>query len=361
MPNGLLPVFVAGECVLVKLPIVLADIPASVMVDNVVCLPEQAKKVDHIDVVVRDLEAEPVFSPTMVAGVGPCPSPKNTVHFGDPQCVSPSEIRRINVTGTLHKQVYYVDRNDDVRHMGEDVPFRKSVELRPPLVVGRPGNVDVDFREVDVDLSFEMLKASRVQQIANITFVLKVTEDQQVYIQTCFPPDALIGQQVLANTGFEAFAGNVLAFWGGSNYVTGQPGRLLGGFSVGLGGPPPLGNPTNTASLIQQIPPAAIRPGLRYEFCFYIQEVTPVAGVVDYTVTARVVFVDAAGNTINSAQVETIQDEALTPGVWVQRCLLSNPAPQGAASGYVQILFTPNDPLNTGYVLIDDATLVVRA
>lgn len=370
MPNGLFPVAFAGQCVLVKLPIVIADVPASVMVDNVLCLPEQARKVDHIDVVVRDLEAEPIYSAPLMAGVGPCPSPKATIHFGDPTCVSPSEIRRINVSGTLHKQVYYVDRNDDVRHVGEDVPFRRSVELRPPLLVGAPQNIDIDFRDVDVDLTFEMMKASRVQQTANITFVLKITEDQQVFIQTCPPPDVLIGQQVLSNTGFEAFAGNVLAVWGGSNYVTGQPGRLLGGFSVGLGGPPadpqnptaPFANPANVASLVQQIPPGAIRPGLRYEFCFFIQEVIPLLGAtVDYTVEARVVFVNTAGTVINSTGVVIVQDEELTPGNWVQRCLLSSPAPEGAASGYVQIVFTPNNPANVGYVLIDDATLVVRA
>ncbi|RYD06198.1 hypothetical protein N752_04735 [Desulforamulus aquiferis] len=44
MPNGLFPVAFTGECVLVKLPIVIADVPSSVMVDNVLCLPEQAKK-----------------------------------------------------------------------------------------------------------------------------------------------------------------------------------------------------------------------------------------------------------------------------------------------------------------------------
>ncbi|RYD06199.1 hypothetical protein N752_04740 [Desulforamulus aquiferis] len=263
----------------------------------------------------------------MVGGVGtgPCPSKKATVHFGDKNCVSPSEIRRINVTGTLHKQVYYVDRDDDVRHVGEDVPFRKSIELRPPLVVGAPQNIDIDFRDVDVDLSFEMLKASRVQQIANITFILKITEDQQVFIQTCSPPDDLIGQQVLSNTGFEAFAGNVLAVWGGSNYVVGQPGRTNGTYSVGLGGPPanpqdptaPFANPANVASLVQQIPPGALRPGLRYEFCFYIQEVIPLLGAtVDYTVEARVVFIDDVGRIINSTGVVLIQDEELTPGNW---------------------------------------------
>ncbi|WP_238472986.1 hypothetical protein [Desulforamulus profundi] len=46
MPNGnnqnaLLPF--AG-CILVKLPIVLADVRDSVTVDNVTCPPEQAKK-----------------------------------------------------------------------------------------------------------------------------------------------------------------------------------------------------------------------------------------------------------------------------------------------------------------------------
>ena len=49
------------RCMKVKLPIVLAETEAQVVVDSVAMVPELAKKVDHIDVMVMGLEADPVF------------------------------------------------------------------------------------------------------------------------------------------------------------------------------------------------------------------------------------------------------------------------------------------------------------
>lgn len=364
MPNGF------TGCVLVKLPIVIADVVDSITVDNVTCLEEQAKKVDHIDVSVRDLEADPVFSGPISGNPGHvCTSPKATVHFGEPVCGT-RELKSITIHGEIHKQIYYVNREDDVRHMGEDIPFTKTVKLNPPLVITNPNNIDIDFKDVDVDVSFELPRASRIMQSTTVSFTLKITEDQQIYIATCLPTDGLVGQQVLQNTGFEAFTGCVLNVWQQSNVAPGQPGRN-GGFSVGLGGPPANGatgctaNPAEVASLVQQIPPEVIRPGLRYEFCFYVQEIAPtlIGPVTDYTLEARVVFRDAAGNPVNSAAVQTIQDENIN-STWKQVCLTSNPAPEGAVSGTVELLFTPNNPqfgaANGAYVLIDDATLTVR-
>ncbi|MEW6064205.1 MAG: hypothetical protein ACOY3U_11130 [Bacillota bacterium] len=368
MPNGnnqnaLLPF--AG-CILVKLPIVLADVRDSVTVDNVTCPPEQAKKIDHIDVVVRDLEADPVFTGPIMNNHVPCNSPKATVHFGEPVC-GPREIRSITVHGTLHKQIFYVNKDDDVRHFSEDIRFMKTVKLDPPLPVMDPGNIDIEFRDVNVDIDFELPRPTRIQQVATITFTLKITEDQQIFIQTCIPDQDLIGTQVLANTSFEAFTACVLAVWQQSNVAPGQPGRN-GGFSAGLGGPPAdaecTADPSQPASLVQQIPREFIRPGLRYELCFYIQEVPPagLGPVTDYTVEARVVFRDAAGNPINSAAVTTIPDENINT-TWKQICLTSNPAPEGAVSGTVEIVFTPiNPPVgapNGAFVLIDDATLTI--
>ncbi|MEW6696782.1 MAG: DUF3794 domain-containing protein [Bacillota bacterium] len=356
--NGILPI---AACVLVKLPIVLADVRDTVTVDSVVCPPEQAKKVDHIDVVVRDLEADPVFTGPIL-GNQICNSPKATVHFGAPVC-GPREIRSITVHGTLHKQVFYVNKDDDVRHFQEDVPFTKNVRLDPPLPVMNPGNVDIEFRDVDVDIDFELPRPSRIQQVATITFTLKITEDQQIFIQTCIPDQDLISTQVLSNTGFEAFSGCVLAVWQQSNAAPGQPGRN-GGFSVGLGGPPagffpPNGCtavPTEPASIAQNIPAQFLRPGLRYEFCFYLSEAIPPGATPNYTVEARLAFFDAAGNIINSAAVEDFDETEIT-GNWVRHCLTAT-APAGAASGLVSIVFTP-EAGNGAYVLVDDATLTI--
>jgi len=341
---------------------VLADVPGSVAVDNTTCLDEMAKKVDHIDVVVRDLEADPVFTGPITAGQA-CTSPKATVHFGEPVC-GPRNLKSIVVHGTVHKQIYYVNREDNVRHMGEDIHFTKTIDLSPPLPVDNPGNVDIDFKDVDVDVSFELPRPTRINQVATVTFTLKITQDQQIFIQTCVPTEQLIGQQVLANTGFEAFAGNVLDVWSASNIVTGQPGRN-GGFSVGLGGPafvnntPTGASPTNTASLVQQIPMTDLRPGLCYQLCLWLEEVIPTGATANYTVEARVVFRDATGAPINSAASITLTSDQINT-TWVQRCVTSNPAPENVVSGSVEIVFTPGSN-NGAYVLVDDATLTITS
>ncbi|ABO48633.1 hypothetical protein Dred_0083 [Desulforamulus reducens MI-1] len=374
MPNGF------TGCVLVKLPIVIADVTDSITVDNTTCLDELAKKVDHIDVVVRDLEADPVFGRTIAPvhlpgfrqnvitpGQYPgyvqnyCNSPKATVHAFEVEC-GPRELKSITVSGTIHKQIYYVNKHDDVRHLGEDIPFTKTVKLEPPLPVMNPGNIDIEFKDVDVDVAFDIPRPTRINQSATVSFVIKITEDHQIFIQTCIPDQDLVGQQVLANTGFEAFSGCVLDVWQTANVVPGQPGRN-GGFSVGLAGPAPsecLPTVPNTASLVQSIPSEVIRPGLKYEFCFYIQDVVPTGIVENYTVEAKISFYDATGQVINSSAVTTVDENAVT-GTWKQVCVTSNAAPEGAVSGNVSIVYTRGTGDNGSFVRIDDATLTVRS
>lgn len=375
MPNGF------TGCVLVKLPIVIADVTDSITVENTTCLDELAKKVDHIDVVVRDLEADPVFGgvinpnhmgnfrqnvipPSKFPGYmnNFCNSPKATVHVFEKEC-GPRELRSITVHGTIHKQIYYVNRDDDVRHLGEDIPFTKTVKLSPPLPIMNPGNIDIDFRDVNVDIAFDIPRPTRINQTVTVSFVLKITEDQQIFIQTCLPDQDLVGQQVLANTGFEAFSGCVLDVWQTSNVAPGEPGRPgTGSFSVGLGGPATSEciNPTaETASLVQSIPNEVIRPGLRYEFCFYIQDVVPTGIIENYRVDAKIAFYNETGQEINSSQVTTFQETEIN-GTWTRKCVTSNAAPEGAISGNVSIVFT-REPGDTGsFVRIDDATLTVR-
>jgi len=46
------------RCMKIKVPVVLAEAEAQIVVDTTFCLPELAKKVDHIDVMVQGLEAD---------------------------------------------------------------------------------------------------------------------------------------------------------------------------------------------------------------------------------------------------------------------------------------------------------------
>ena len=373
MPNGngnaTLPF---GGCVLVKLPIVIADIVDSITVDNVTCLDEQAKKVDHIDVRVEDLEADPVWSGPITSNnphPKPCTSPKTTYHPYDKEC-GVRQLKSVNIHGNIHKQIYYVNRDDQVRHMGEDIPFTENIKPDADIFVDNADNVDFEFKNVDIDVSFHLPRATRIQQTATVSFTLKISEDQQLFIQTCIPDGGLIGTQVLSNASFETFTGCQLSDgWGQSNAAAGQPGRN-NGFSVGLGGQ--LQNPGGTgtpctvsageqASVFQNIPAAALRPGLVYEFCFWARDnANGQIGIVEnYNLEARIRFVDANGQTINSVQTERRSATQITNS-WSRVCLTSNPVPEGAVSGVVEIVFIPETG-NTAFVLIDDASLIVRS
>ena len=375
MPNGNESVALPfGGCVLVKLPIVIADIVDSITVDNVTCLDEQAKKIDHIDVKVEDLEADPVWSGVINPGNPhyrpPCTSTKATFHAYDPEPCGVRQLRSVNIHGNIHKQIYFVNRNDEVRHMGEDIPFTCNIKPDQDIFVENSGNVDFEFKNVDIEVSFHLPRATRIQQVATVSFTLKITEDQQIFIQTCIPNGGLIGTQVLSNSSFETFTGCTLSDgWGQSNAAAGQPGRNSG-YSVGLGGqlqnPGGTGTPCNVsageqASIFQNIPAAALRPGLVYEFCFWVRDnVNGQIGILEnYNVEARIRFLDASGQTINSVKTERRSATQIT-NAWSQVCFTSNPVPEGTTSGVVEIVFIPETG-NTAFVLIDDATLTVKS
>lgn len=345
MPNGITQV---GNCVLVKLPIVIADIPGSVNVDNVTCLDEQAKKVDHIDVVIRDLEADAVFSGPHGTRAVPCP-PKATKHFGEPCPPGPSTIRSINVHGTVHKQIYFVNRDDDVRHMAEDVPFTKNIHLRPPLEVENPNNISIDFRDVDVNADFQLPRATRIQQNITINFVLKVTEDQQIWIQTCPPPETIPGRELVANAGLEDWINATTpAIWSASN-VARSDAAHSGQFAALLGS-----NVTNPAALSQRLDPTVVRPGLQYTLCFWARIFTPqtIGGTPNFALTAQLAFYDEAGNRIGTAPVNVA---GLTTN-YVQFCSNATTPPNGTSFAQVEFSFQPGPNNNSG-VLIDDVSV----
>lgn len=370
MPNGNSNGLPFGGCVLVKLPIVIADIVDSIKVDNVTCLDEMAKKVDHIDVRVEDLEADPVWSGPITGNPHhkPCTSKKATFHPYDKEC-GVRKLKSVNIHGNIHKQIYYVNRDDQVRHMSEDIAFTENIEPDADIFVDNVDNVDFEFKNVDIDVSFHLPRATRIQQHTTVSFTLKISEDQQLFIQTCIPDSGLIGTQLLSNASFETFTGCQLSDgWGQSNAAAGQPGRN-NGYSVGLGGQ--LQNPGGTgtpcqvsageqASIFQNIPSAALRPGLVYEFCFWARDnANGQIGIVEnYNLEARIRFLDANGQTINSVQTERRSFSQITNN-WTQVCLTSTPVPEGTVSGVVEIVFIPETG-NTAFVLIDDASLIVR-
>lgn len=117
-------------CVKIKVPVVLAETEVQVIVDNIATLPEFTQKIDHIDARLQDFETRPIF-----------------IHENGDRWISVIEeegwdrfgwhwhkhrqplVKKVLLSGTLHKQIYYVDKNDHVKHVGEDIPFTKDVTL----------------------------------------------------------------------------------------------------------------------------------------------------------------------------------------------------------------------------------------
>lgn len=333
MPNGTI-------CQLVKLHLVVGEQVASLTVENVTCPDEQVKKVDHIDVVVRDLEATPVFTSPLA---GECTSPKETVHFYDPTCTQPSILRRITVTGTIHKQVYYVNRNDDVRHMPEDIPFTRTINISPPITVLNPNNVEIDFRNVDIDLSSDLMGHNKIRQVATVSFLIKVMETRQLWAILCIPPGPNGPVLGIEEETFEEWIGDCPALWDCVNVCPKPEGRT--GLAAALGCCPTL-----PASLVRTV--ADIVGGTTYELGFWIRSLKISAPVCEFTVVAQQMFLDAAGNVLSTAQ-ETITANQLNATYRPFR--FTGTAPEGTASVMISFIFTPQ-PWNGCAALIDDVT-----
>ncbi|GAB6179080.1 hypothetical protein JCM14036_03990 [Desulfotomaculum defluvii] len=347
MPNGTV-------CQLVNLPVVIGDVVASVTVENVTCLDEQAKKVDHIDVMVRDLEAEPIFGRTIApdtaggtANAYPnnhpsfCYSPKTTLHVGEAVC-GPRELKGVRIHGTIHKQIYYVDKHDDVRHLGEDIDFTKVIDLNPPLIILHPNNIDIDLRNVELQVDFDLHKSNRIQQIATVSFLIKIVEDTQMFV-SIFPngcePTATLGIQDT----FDDFIGNLPTNWQGENVGPNPSGRTGQAVELGV-------CPTRPASLARNVPD--IVGGQTYALTFWARSLEKMADPCCFTLLAQIIFLDASGNPIDTVR-QTIRSQDLSDTY--RQFSISGTAPEGTTAAMLGFVFTP-ESYNTCSVLIDDLT-----
>mgnify|MGYP001953545065 FL=1 len=88
--------------------------------------------------------------------------------------------------GVIHKQVFYVDHDNVVRHMAEDVPYMLTVDI--PNV--RPGdNVDVQNYLQDIDVDYQLIpgepgKQGTLRQKIVAHILVKVSEWTQVDVVT---------------------------------------------------------------------------------------------------------------------------------------------------------------------------------
>lgn len=334
-------------CVKVNVPVVLADTDIQFIVDNVATLPELAQKIDHIDALLKDFEARPIF-----------------VHEGGGRWVSVIEeegwdrfgwswsehrqpvVKKILVSGTLHKQIYYVDKNDVVKHVGEDIPFADHIDLDVPQPVVNENNVYIRIHHKKIDMRWDLRRGSRLQQTGVMIFDIKVVEDRQVFVNVCPQLDkkCVKGVNLLKDGGLESWGTDTTPiFWGASNVIRENTGAELGNV------------PTTAASLFQTVDEGIVPTGT-YRLCFDATEEAPGgAGTSAYTLTAELVFYDRYGRTVsNESQSWTASQ---VPDNTVTRYCLNGMAPEEAKSALVRFTFDPNSTVNAAQVLIDNVML----
>ncbi len=284
-------------CVKIKVPVVLAEAEVQVIVDNIATLPEIAQKIDHIDASLQDFNARPLF-----------------LHENGNRWISVIEeegwerfgwrwnehrqpvVKKVLISGTLHKQIYYVDKTDHVKHVGEDIPFTKDVTLDVAQPVVNENDVFVQLHHKKIDMRWDLRQSSRLSQTGVMIFQVKVVEERQIFVQVCPQPnDRCPGNVNLLKDGnIKAWATDTVPiFWSGSNVLR------YGSALLGV-------NPSEPATLFQTITRSypSVSPDSQYRLCFDAKEILDYqkmqGGMASYTLTVEVIMLDEFGRAISS-------------------------------------------------------------
>jgi hypothetical protein len=170
-PNRIKPAYGKEQVKLtterVKVLRVIGEKVAQVVVEG--SIPINAVKIDRIDAEVRDL-TDHIFRNKVVK------------------------------QGTIHKQIFYVDPDNAVRHMTEDIPFLVSVDI--PGVCPDNGTLDVQNHLLDIDTDFTLTpgchsKPPILMQKVVAHILIKVSEWTQLDVVTkvdMFPKVNTFGQ-----------------------------------------------------------------------------------------------------------------------------------------------------------------------
>lgn len=119
---------------------VLVETTAQVLVDDTITLPLPAEKIDEIVASVRDME---------------CFVIDNKVIF----------------QGILHKQIFFVDEDGFVRHIGVDIPFSGFVDT-PGVAAG----MTCQLSPAIVFIDFNLLTPTELREIVVIDVVVTVLD-----------------------------------------------------------------------------------------------------------------------------------------------------------------------------------------
>ncbi|MCL5058915.1 MAG: DUF3794 domain-containing protein [Actinobacteria bacterium] len=340
------------RCMRIKVPVVLAEEEAQVVVDTTFCLPELAKKIDHIDVSVQNLEADPVFVHETESTWNMSIS-KKWPHMAHFMPSGRAFVKKVIVHGTLHKQIFYVNMDDAVKHVGEDIPFTKTIDLAEPEPVMDIDDVEIQFHGSRADVTWDLVRASRLQQTGVIIIRLKVSEQRQIFVAVCPFEPCPTNRNLLRDPSFEQWIGDTPLLWGATNVfrASGELART-GTFAAGLGL-----DPTLPAAVFQTT--RRINPDFLYRLCFWARKLTPLPPNCDFTLEAQVTFFDADHNQID-VQSQSWSDDQV-PTAYKQFCLDVGPANGDIAYALVRIAMqvpVGTTPPNNCQVIIDDATLL---
>lgn len=152
---------------------IIAETTAQVLVDDVVTLPRAAEKVDEIVASIRDVN---------------CFVIENKVIF----------------QGILHKQIFFVDLEGVVRHLGVDIPFSGFVDV-PGVPAGSACQLEPEIEF----LAFEFVSPTELRETVVIRMGVTIFDTlvgQLLFNNTMAPQPVVFGE---ANT-VRAIASGVL-------------------------------------------------------------------------------------------------------------------------------------------------------
>lgn len=336
------------KCIEIRVPLVIESVDVEAVIDNVLTLPELAIKVDKIRAKVRDLSGTPVFVDEAHHGY---PDGEYVmVHHDSTHPFRELFLKKIIVNGTLHKQIFYVNKNNEVKHTSEDLPFSKLVELSVPVRVRNKKDVFIQFRHIDVDMSWELQRASRIHETAVIQATARVSEDRQIYVQTCPSPKEAPAGNLLRDGGLEAWAGPYApVFWGASN-VSQTSTAHSGSFAAEIG----LLNTLLPGALFQMIHKKIVG-GCQYRLTFWCREDVLGGATSAFSLTAEVVFYDEHGTQIGIG-TQTLASTGIPDNSYSQVQFTTPITDESVDSIMVRFTFTPSTG-NTNTVKIDDVML----
>lgn len=120
------------------------------------------------------------------------------------------EIRRdgVFIQGTVHKQVFYVDQGDLVRHVAEDVPFHFFVDVdgaEPDMscqahtkIVSVDWTLSADGREVTQDVAIQAFV--KVTEVEQMEVVVDVTGTDLIVTRELLRVESVVGEDTIRET-----------------------------------------------------------------------------------------------------------------------------------------------------------------